>query len=88
MVATESGRRLIVRDPRIHGGEPVIRGTRVPIRSIVLSLEEDYPGDPPAVAEVYRISLPAVEAALDYYRAHPAEIDRVVGRHERAAHGH
>ena len=30
----------IVRDPRICGGEPVIRGTRVTIRTILASLAE------------------------------------------------
>jgi uncharacterized protein (DUF433 family) len=31
---------LIVRDPQICGGEPVVRGTRVPIRTILASLAE------------------------------------------------
>lgn len=31
---------LIVRDPRICGGEPVVRGTRVPVRTILASLAE------------------------------------------------
>lgn len=30
----------IVRDPLICGGEPVIRGTRVPVRTILASLAE------------------------------------------------
>lgn len=30
----------IVRDPKICGGEPVIRGTRVPLRSVLASLAE------------------------------------------------
>jgi uncharacterized protein (DUF433 family) len=36
---------LIVRDPRICGGEAVIRGTRVPLRTILESLAEgdDFP---------------------------------------------
>ena len=32
--------RYIVRDPQICGGEPVIRGTRVTIRTILASLAE------------------------------------------------
>jgi uncharacterized protein (DUF433 family) len=31
---------LIMRDPQICGGEPVVRGTRVPIRTILASLAE------------------------------------------------
>ena len=33
-------RDRIVRDPRICGGEPVIRGTRVTLRTILASLAE------------------------------------------------
>ena len=31
---------VIVRDPAIGGGEPVVRGTRVPVRTILASLAE------------------------------------------------
>lgn len=33
-------RNIIVRDPKICGGEPVIRGTRVTLRTILASLAE------------------------------------------------
>ncbi|MGD9727666.1 MAG: DUF433 domain-containing protein [Nitrospiraceae bacterium] len=32
--------QYIVRDPRICGGEPIIRGTRVTVRTILASLAE------------------------------------------------
>jgi uncharacterized protein (DUF433 family) len=32
--------QYIIRDPQICGGEPVIKGTRVPIRTILASLAE------------------------------------------------
>jgi uncharacterized protein (DUF433 family) len=31
---------LIVRDPKICGGQPIVRGTRVPVRTILASLAE------------------------------------------------
>ena len=31
---------VIVRDPKICGGEPVVRGTRVTVRTILASLAE------------------------------------------------
>ena len=34
-MTTETGYRHIVRDPDILGGEPIVRGTRVPVRAIV-----------------------------------------------------
>jgi uncharacterized protein (DUF433 family) len=43
MVKTGPKSQLIVRVPGVHGGEPVIQGTRVPVRSIALSLEYDHP---------------------------------------------
>jgi uncharacterized protein (DUF433 family) len=57
----------------------------VPVRSIVLSLETDYPGDLEAVAAAYGVDVDAVEAALVYYKKHKAEIDEKIERNERAA---
>ena len=88
MVTTKTGRDQITCDPAVHGGEPVVRGTRVPIRSIVLSLQDDYQGDRAAVARAYAISLAAVEAALDYYQQHHDEIDRAIAQHEQTAYDH
>jgi uncharacterized protein (DUF433 family) len=35
----------IVRDPHICGGEPIVRGTRVPLRTILASLAEGATSD-------------------------------------------
>ena len=57
MVATaKAGARLIVRNPRIQGGEPTIRGTRVPVRSIVIARGHVERGD---------ITEAQLDAALD-----------------------
>jgi uncharacterized protein (DUF433 family) len=82
MVKTRSKVQLIVRTPGVQGGEPVIRGTRVPVRSIALARDEDGL-TPSAIAEEFCVDLAAVEAALAYYDAHKAEIDRIIDRHER-----
>ena len=37
-------RRIIVRDPSVCGGQPVIRDTRVPLRTVLASLAD---GDAP-----------------------------------------
>jgi uncharacterized protein (DUF433 family) len=76
--------KLISRTPDIHGGEPVIRGTRVPVRSIVIA-HERYNGDIARVSEAFSVGVDAVHAALAYYEAHRSEIDQTIEEHERAA---
>jgi uncharacterized protein (DUF433 family) len=75
---------LIVRNPRVQGGEPVIRGTRVPVRSIVIASEE-YAGNLARIAHSFSVDVEAVRAALVYYDQYRAEIDRIIERHERAS---
>ena len=86
MVTTGSASQLIVRDRRIHGGEPVIRGTRVPVRSIVLA-HERYAGDLARIAGAFTVDEAAVRAALAFNRANKAEIDRIIDENERATAG-
>ena len=78
--------QLIVRNPRIQGGEPTIRGTRVPVRSIALARHDDGL-TPRKIAEEFQVELAAVEAALAYYAAHKAEIDLIIEENERLAYG-
>ncbi|MGE3271227.1 MAG: DUF433 domain-containing protein [Chloroflexota bacterium] len=64
----------IVRDPRVHGGEPTVRGTRVPVRVIVVA----WRGEPemPAMLQAYpRLTEADIVEALAFYREHQAEID-------------
>lgn len=66
----------IVRNPRILGGRPIVEGTRVPVRSVVIS----YLNHGRTVAAVYEAhpSLPSggAEAALAFYEEHREEIAR------------
>ncbi len=63
-----------MRNPGILGGEPIVRGTRISVRSVVLASEE-Y-GAPEGVLRAYpQLTLTAVEDALAYYAAHKPEID-------------
>jgi uncharacterized protein (DUF433 family) len=69
----------VVTDDQILGGEPIIQGTRTPVRAIV---------------EVYRLGVPAEEIpnrmphltlaqifdALSYYNDHPTEINVYIER--------
>ena len=69
--------RRIVRDPSIQGGEPVVRGTRVPVRAIVVAWRE-Y-GDVGSLLEAYpRLSEDDIREALAFYRANRREIDEQI----------
>jgi uncharacterized protein (DUF433 family) len=64
----------VVRDRRVLGGEPTLRGTRIAVRSIVLAAQE-Y-GGPEGVLKAYPHLQPdAVNEALAYYEQHREEID-------------
>ncbi len=67
----------VVRNPLVLGGEPILRGTRIPVRSVVLAARE-Y-GSPEGVLDAYpQLSAAAVGEALDFYAEHRAEIDRYI----------
>lgn len=73
-VAERSPSSRIVRDPRIHGGEPIVRGTRVPVRAIVVAWNAEP--DMASILEAYpRLSAEDVREALEYYVSHCAELD-------------
>jgi uncharacterized protein (DUF433 family) len=71
--------RYIVSDPEILGGEPIVAGTRTPVRAVVeiwrqgLS-PETIPGRLP------HLSLSQVFDALSYYSDHQAEINDHIER--------
>ena len=73
-VAQPSSFPRIARNPRIHGGEPVVRGTRVPVRAIVVAWRE-YQDMPTMLAAYPRLTAEDVSEALAYYDAYRREID-------------
>jgi uncharacterized protein (DUF433 family) len=69
----------IVRNPRVLGGEPIVRGTRISVRSIVLAARE-Y-GAPDGVLQAYpQLGLADIRDALAFYEVHADEIDRYISR--------
>jgi uncharacterized protein (DUF433 family) len=71
--------RYVVTDPDILSGEPIIEGTRTPIRAIVELwrqglLAEEIPSHLP------RLSLAQVFDALSYYSDHQGEINAHIER--------
>ncbi len=67
----------IVRVPGIAGGEPILKGTRVPVRVIALhyksaaTMEEILEAHP-------HLSAAAVYDAISYYLDHQAEIEALI----------
>ena len=64
----------IVRDARILGGAPIVRGTRIPVRAIAFLWRAT--GDRARILQDYpSLSVQDVDEAIRFYEAHRAEID-------------
>ena len=65
----------IVKNPRILSGEPVLKGTRTPIRAVVELWK--WGGSPEQILEhLPHLTLAKVFDALSYYSDHRREIER------------
>ena len=67
----------IVRNPQILGGEPVVDGTRISVRTIV-NLAKMYDNISEVCAAFPWVSRTAIEEALAFYEANREEIDRYI----------
>lgn len=70
---------MIVSDEHILGGEPIIKGTRTPVRAVAEiwrlgTMPEQIPQHLP------HLTLAQVLDALSYYSDHQAEINAYLGR--------
>jgi uncharacterized protein (DUF433 family) len=74
VAAGDTDRSRITRDPRVQGGEPVVRGTRTTVRSIVLSARETG-GLAGVLGDFPHLSSEDVADALAYYERHHAEVE-------------
>ncbi|QMV19710.1 DUF433 domain-containing protein [Granulicella sp. 5B5] len=67
----EEAREMVVEDPEILSGTPVIKGTRVPVHAIAASFEAGIPVD--RILKSYpSVKEGQVELAAVYARAFPA----------------
>jgi uncharacterized protein (DUF433 family) len=74
---------LIAEYPGVNGGYPVVAPTRIAVRLIIEAFRET--GDLNQTIEAYpQLSREQVQAALDFYRDHPARVDEDIERNERA----
>jgi uncharacterized protein (DUF433 family) len=65
---------FIVRRPDVLNGEPLVRGTRIAVRHVVLASRE-YGGVSGVLVAYPQLSQAEAESALAFYAAHLAEID-------------
>jgi uncharacterized protein (DUF433 family) len=71
--------RYIVSNPEILSGEPIIEGTRTPVRAVVELWRQGV--TPEAIpSQLPHLSLAQVFDALSYYSDHQAEINEAIER--------
>jgi uncharacterized protein (DUF433 family) len=71
--------RYIVKNEKILGGEPIIKGTRTPVRAIVETWRQDVPPEEiPGLLP--HLTLAQVFDALSYYSEHQEEINDYIQR--------
>ena len=85
MVLKVTGHRYIVSNDEILGGEPIIDGTRTPVRAVVElwrmgAAPESIPSRLP------HLTLAQVFDALSYYSDHQAEINRHIEQNRIPEH--
>ncbi|MCC6739337.1 MAG: DUF433 domain-containing protein [Planctomycetia bacterium] len=75
----------VSRRKSVCGGEPVIRGTRFPVRSVVEYVLRQGMAPEEMVREWSHLSLAQVYDALSYYHDHKGEVDALIRRQQPAA---
>jgi uncharacterized protein (DUF433 family) len=73
MVATQTLEGLIIKDPKLRGGRPIIAGSGVTVRTIVGHYKLGL--TPEETAAEMGLELAPVYAALAYYHLHQDEIE-------------
>ena len=76
-MATQTEHVYVERDDAILGGEPVIKGTRTPVRAVVELWRLGYAPEE-TVNELPHLSLAAVFDALSYYSDHQEEVNAYI----------
>lgn len=76
-MATVHSIDLIMSDPNIRSGRPVIAGTGIRVSDIAV-VKIFHQKDADEIAEWFDLPLPAVYAALSYYYSHKDKIDEEI----------
>ena len=74
----------VIRDPKIQGGEPIIRGTRFPGRSVVFYVIKEGMLPEELAREFPQLSLSSIYDALSYYYDNKEEIENLLENQKEA----
>jgi uncharacterized protein (DUF433 family) len=77
----------IEKTPGVCGGEARVRGTRITVWGLI-EYQQLGLSDTDILGRVQGLTPAGLEAARDYYRSHPSEIDRVLWENGAAAVEH
>jgi uncharacterized protein (DUF433 family) len=76
---------FIATDPGVQGGYPVVRGTRTPVRTIIVLYRQSDTNDLATIRDAFpHLTTEQVEAALAYYHDHPDIVDEDIQRQNAA----
>jgi uncharacterized protein (DUF433 family) len=73
MLTTKTLDGLIIKDPQLHNGRPIIAGTGTTVRAIAIMYKQGY--SPEDITGELPLSLAQVYAALTYYHLYTEEIE-------------
>jgi uncharacterized protein (DUF433 family) len=77
MTSPPTGITRIVQDPHIQGGEPVVKGTRITVASVMLA-EREWGGVDGVLYAYPQLTAEQVADALAFYLEHREEIDQYI----------
>ena len=83
MVILQTVESLIVRNPQLRDGRPIIAGTGVTVRTIANHYKLGL--TPEEIADEMGLALAAVYAALSYYHLHQDEIEADIAANSEQA---
>ena len=75
----------VTKDPKIQGGEPIIKGTRFPVRSIVTYILKNGMLPEELVKEFPHLKIAAIYDALSYYYDHKDEVEKFINEQKEDA---
>ena len=72
----------ITSDRHICGGEPIIKGTRFPVRSLIFYILKEGMLPEELIREFPQLSYASIYDAISYYYDHRQKIEKILREHE------